>query len=211
MICVYKITSPSGKIYIGSTINYARRVRSYKNLICSGQKKLYNSFVKYGFDTHSIEVLQECENKDELRKLEAVHGALNDCLGVNGLNLNLPKLSEEYECISESTRLKIRESQKGKTPWNKGKRWTSEALSISKKGQPSPMKGKKFSEERLKTHGKSRLGKFNKGRLVLNIYNGVFFDSVVLACDGTSYNHNTLRSVMNLKLDKNNKTPFVYA
>lgn len=41
---IYKITSPSGRIYIGSSKNIRRRFYSYKNLHCKDQPKLYNSF-----------------------------------------------------------------------------------------------------------------------------------------------------------------------
>ena len=48
MIGIYKITSPSNKIYIGQSINIERRFNSYKNLShCKQQIKLYNSLQKY--------------------------------------------------------------------------------------------------------------------------------------------------------------------
>ena len=37
----------------------------YKNKQCKGQIKLYNSLVKYGWDNHIFEVIEEC-NLDEL-------------------------------------------------------------------------------------------------------------------------------------------------
>jgi predicted GIY-YIG superfamily endonuclease len=40
-ICaIYKITSPTGKIYIGQTINLLGRIKSYKHLSCKNQRKL---------------------------------------------------------------------------------------------------------------------------------------------------------------------------
>lgn len=45
---VYKITSPSGKVYIGQTINYKVRYAKYNNLNCKQQLRLYNSFIKNG-------------------------------------------------------------------------------------------------------------------------------------------------------------------
>ena len=46
--CIYKITSPTNKIYIGQTINFNRRMNVYKNFNkIIVQKKLVNSFKKY--------------------------------------------------------------------------------------------------------------------------------------------------------------------
>lgn len=60
MIGIYKITSPSGKIYIGESININRRWKKYKRLDCKGQHKLYNSFNKYGVLKHVFKIIEEC-------------------------------------------------------------------------------------------------------------------------------------------------------
>jgi len=64
MIGIYKITSPSGKIYIGQTMDVGKRKKSYEKLKCKGQPKLYNSLVKYGFSEHIFEIIEECEVAD---------------------------------------------------------------------------------------------------------------------------------------------------
>ena len=56
MIGIYKITSPSGKVYVGQSVNIERRLKEYKILKCKKQVKLYNSFIKYGFENHKIEI-----------------------------------------------------------------------------------------------------------------------------------------------------------
>ena len=61
---IYKITSPNKKIYIGQSTDIEKRLNTYKGLHCKTQVKLYNSFNKYGFDTHIFEIIEECaENK----------------------------------------------------------------------------------------------------------------------------------------------------
>lgn len=63
-ICgIYKITSPSGRIYIGQSEDINRRFHQYKKLNCKKQWLLYKSFVKYGVDNHIFEIIVECDKK----------------------------------------------------------------------------------------------------------------------------------------------------
>lgn len=65
---VYKIISPSGKIYIGATIDLIRRKNEYKNLRCKRQPKLYYSLSKYGWNNHTWE--EEKFTYDILNEIE---------------------------------------------------------------------------------------------------------------------------------------------
>jgi group I intron endonuclease len=60
MIGIYKITSPSGKIYIGQSIDIENRWKKYYKLECKDQRKLYNSLAKYTPEKHIFEVVEEC-------------------------------------------------------------------------------------------------------------------------------------------------------
>ena len=40
---IYKITSPTNKVYIGQSYNINKRVNHYSNLLCKGQPKLFQS------------------------------------------------------------------------------------------------------------------------------------------------------------------------
>lgn len=82
---IYKIISPSNKIYIGQTINYKERIKRYKNLNCKKQLKLYNSLKKYGYENHKFEILEEC-NREELHKKEIEYIRLNNSIK-EGLNI----------------------------------------------------------------------------------------------------------------------------
>jgi len=59
---IYKITSPTGKIYIGQSVNIKNRFKQYKYI--SNNKiigpKLYNSLKKHGFENHQFEIIEEC-------------------------------------------------------------------------------------------------------------------------------------------------------
>lgn len=60
MVGIYKITNPTGKIYIGQSTNIKKRWEFYIGFHCKGQTKLYNSLKKYGWDNHKKEILEEC-------------------------------------------------------------------------------------------------------------------------------------------------------
>ena len=62
MIGIYKITSPSNRVYIGQTNNIKRRWNMYSSLnTLKKQPKIYNSIIKYGLNNHNFEIIEECE------------------------------------------------------------------------------------------------------------------------------------------------------
>lgn len=63
MITIYKITNPKGKIYIGQTKDYRKRLNHYRILNCKTQYRLYNSLKKYGFNNHVFEIIEEVSVK----------------------------------------------------------------------------------------------------------------------------------------------------
>jgi len=106
-IGIYKITSPSNKIYIGQSINIEKRWKKYKNLHCKDQIRLYNSFLKYGVNLHIFEVIEYCEI-DKLNERERFWQDYYDvCNSKLGLNCRLTKSNDKKAVINEETRLKI--------------------------------------------------------------------------------------------------------
>lgn len=59
IITIYKITSPTNKIYIGQTRDYKRRCYAYRGDGPKSQKKLYFSLKKYGLENHKFEIVHE--------------------------------------------------------------------------------------------------------------------------------------------------------
>lgn len=59
MVGIYKITSPSGKVYIGQSWDIDLRLSKYHQIRWNKQRKLYASFKKYGVKNHKFEVVHE--------------------------------------------------------------------------------------------------------------------------------------------------------
>ena len=61
-ICgIYQITNPKGFSYIGQSRNIGNRWKSYINLNCKKQPRLYNSLKKYGVKNHIFKILEKCD------------------------------------------------------------------------------------------------------------------------------------------------------
>lgn len=107
---IYKITSPSNKIYIGQTLNAVKRQYQYSRMDCKGQVKLYRSIKKYGWDSHTFEILCECPI-DSLNEKERYYQDMFNVL-VEGLNCRLTGAKDRSGHLSAETIRKIKESRK---------------------------------------------------------------------------------------------------
>jgi group I intron endonuclease len=166
IIGIYKITSPSGKIYIGQSINWKRRYLEYKRLQCKYQRKLYNSLLKHGVENHQFEIIEEC-NEEQLNEREIYWGEYYNVLGENGLVLKLGSAGGKR---SEESKLKQGAATKGrkdsdearinKSKAFKGRKFTAEhclKLGQSKKGVPKP---------KISIKNKGNKYRANKGKIV---------------------------------------------
>jgi group I intron endonuclease len=144
-IGIYNITSPSGKVYIGSSVNIEKRWKQYKVLSCSNQPKLYRSFLKYGVDKHFFKIEIQC-SIDELYEWEHHYSNYYNSVK-SGLNCQVPGFNDVKAITSEETRAKIGLSSKGNKHWL-GKKHSPETK--AKIGMAH--KGKVVSDEtKLKT------------------------------------------------------------
>lgn len=109
MIGIYKITSPTNRVYIGQSINIKDRLRFYKNLKCKGQPKIYRSLVKYGPKNHKFEIIEECLRHDlDLKETYYKQLELSKVRG-NWKNVLFCDLYDRGSGIrSEATKLKMR-------------------------------------------------------------------------------------------------------
>ena len=104
-IGIYKITSPSNKIYIGQSNNILYRWKyGYFNYKCNKQTKLFNSLKKYGYENHKFEIIEECD-VNLLDEREIYWGECFNVLGSEGLNC---RLGDGKGKLSEETKQKMR-------------------------------------------------------------------------------------------------------
>lgn len=152
-IVIYKITSPIGLVYIGQTRNFKKRMYCYNTLNCKNQTKLYESFLKYGFDNHTVNILHWLPNDVEhsiINNYEKLYFELYVFAGLNTLNCKTPG-----DAISKEGREKISNFWKGRKRSEKQKLEQSKRM----KGRPSRRKGIKSSEESKRKMSESRKGK----------------------------------------------------
>lgn len=190
IIGIYKITSPSGKIYIGSSKNIKKREFYYNSVSCKNQTKIYNSIKKYGWEAHLFEIIEEC-SLEELYKKEIYYGLLFNVLGKKGLNCVLPKNDDIKSSISDETRQKMSEAKKGNKNTFYGKKHTAETRAKISKAQT----GRKHTEEhKLKVSQNSARAKAKK---VINQETQIIYDSAIQASKVLNINYSTLRQRLN--------------
>lgn len=225
MIGIYKITSPTSRIYIGQSVDIFNRISKYRTINCKEQPKLYNSLKKYGFDKHNFEILEVCEIVN-LNERERYYQELYKCIE-SGLNCILTKTSDRSGVSSMETRLKISENNTrpflGKKHSEESKlkirnsligrkpNRTGSKLSIETKNKISLIrKGKKHSAETKLKMSLYRIGKKRNqvGKLILDKMTGIYHNSLKEAAVFYGIPRGTLSNYMTNK--RYNKTNLIY-
>lgn len=174
-ICgIYKITSPSGKVYIGQSQNIFKRIIKYKKETCKEQVRLYYSIKKYGWENHSFEIIEKC-SKNELNCRERYWQDHYDVLNINlGLNCILTECDGKVKIFSKETRMKMSNSMIGKMAGDKhpmfGKEghWKNKKRpEISKRmsGKKHPFYGKERPKGKLSTVGGKKWNEESKNKM----------------------------------------------
>lgn len=179
---IYKITSPSGKIYIGQSSNIDQRIKDYKKTIhCKGQVRLYNSLIKYGFDNHVFEVIEYCDF-DSLNIKERYWQEYYDVLGINGMNCKLTQCEGKKAVLSAEARKKISDKVKINQPMRR-----KEMRELSRE---------KFTGEKNPMYNKKGFLNF-ASKIVLDLSSGIFYECIREASECMNIKYSTLKSMLN--------------
>lgn len=170
MIGIYKITSPTNKVYIGQSVDIEKRFLKYKNLNCKRQPAIYNSLKRYGIDKHKFEIICECDII-ELNDKERYYQDAFSATGVNGMNCKLTTSSDRSGKLSEETKRK---------------------MSNSKKGNKNNL-NKIYSEE-----SKIKMSEAKK-KVILDTETGIFYNGIKEASKIVNVNLYTLQGYLNGK------------
>lgn len=161
MIGIYKITSPTGKVYIGQSVNIDDRRRKYSQENCKNQIRLHRSILKHGWDNHIFEVIEECAFND-LNKRERHWQEFYNCMDKNiGLNCNLTGTDELKKVHSEETKRRIGDANKGRKYSEEYKLKMSERMKGRFAGEKHPLFGKKMLPESVRKMGLHKIGNKN--------------------------------------------------
>jgi group I intron endonuclease len=113
IVGIYKIESPSNKVYIGQSWHIKRRWNDHRATKSYKHKKLNASFLKYGIENHKFDILHILPNditQDILNRYEQIYiDAFRDCnIGL----LNLKEGGNGYGKHTEETKAIIKEKRK---------------------------------------------------------------------------------------------------
>ena len=146
---IYKITSPTGRVYIGEATNLKIRCSYYLNPNrIKGQRAIYNSLVKHSPENHKLEIVELC-NYDILLERERYYQEIYDSVE-NGLNCFLTSTESKKKVWSKETITKMSENQMGEKNSFFGKKHTKESLkkiSEAQMGEKNHNYGVKNSDE----------------------------------------------------------------
>lgn len=119
---IYKIESPSGKVYVGQSNNIKRRFIEHKSYTSRTNTKLGSAIRSYGFDNLNFSVLYECNCQSGRNILENVIIDVNNLTekGLNHLDGGESFSSNPFKgkSHSESFKKRMSELRKGVAPKN---------------------------------------------------------------------------------------------
>ena len=135
---VYLLTNTvTGKLYVGqTTVGLKHRWGQHKSDTkrMRGPHHLVHSMRKHGHEVFIMELLHECETKEEMDFVEMFYIAFLNTKSPNGYNLTDGGDGTQGRSgwkASEETKAKLR----GRTPWNKGKHHTAEHIEKAAKSR----------------------------------------------------------------------------
>lgn len=150
MIGIYKITSPSNKVYIGQSWNIERRKEEHRRAY--NKCRIHYSIKKYGWLAHNFEIVHEFSDnitQEELDKFEVYYWKNIKDSGIIMLNTREPGIGGRH---SEDTKSKMKISRKNQVFTEETKR----KISISKKNGDNSAAIARTAKYRAKGSGNPR-------------------------------------------------------
>ncbi len=191
---VYMITCIiTGKIYVGSTLDFDSRLIYYKKLNCKRQVKLYNSLVKYRIENHIFEIVWAGALEDMYKYETLIGWGFNVLERETGLNCKLPKFGDIWSCLSSETLNKIVNGLKGNS-YRKGMKNSDNqknAVSIYNKNRviSQKTKDKLKASKRLISINNVPVSQYDKNDTLIKEWDSImdaidfgFNSSAIVAC-----------------------------
>lgn len=176
---IYKITNPKGRVYIGVTSNIRSRIKNYKQKDCKSQPLIYKSIEKYGFSSHSIDIIDHFTSNalfalgKELFWIKSYMSNVAKYPELNNMNVTDGGFGALGKKMSDETKQKLRLANLGKkasestkhllSQLRRGRKINRVYSEEEKRKMSNLKKGFKHTEETKKKIGEASLG--NKYRV----------------------------------------------
>lgn len=176
--CVYKHTSPSGKVYIG--ITKRNPLKRWKNgLGYKTQSYFFRAILKYGWENFTHEVLFSGLTKEEAeeKEIELIKSYKSNDFR---LGYNIREGGCCFDDFSVETRLKISENRKGKCTGNQNSFFGRHHSEETKKRQSEFMKGNCYFKNH---HHSEEFKRMKSEQMKLKYANGNHKNKTVIQYD----------------------------
>lgn len=180
---IYRIISPTNKIYIGQTWDIINRLGNYRNIECKYQTKIYNSLRKYGFENHKFEIVREFSMGISQLLLDEYEKYYWNCYkdgGFEMLNIREPGRGGK---LAEETKLKMSISRKGRKHTEESNKKRSESNKGKKRSQ--------YTRDRMSANRPKGGDAFN-ANAVMNTATGEIWPTIKQCAEANDINRNTL-------------------
>lgn len=157
--CVYKHTSPSGKVYIGMTGTKFEKRCGKNGTGYKTQQYFWRAIQKYGWDNFKHEILYVDLTKSEAEEKEIELIAFYDSNN-SEYGYNIDNGGHHQGKTSDATRRKISESNKGRKSPFKGQKHTNEAKQKISDAKTGKSCGPRTAET------KQKISEANKGKVL---------------------------------------------
>jgi len=152
MIAIYEIRNNiTGRVYVGSSVDVAKRWRDHKSALKTGihkSRSMQTDYSKHGLESFEHKVLEELTaetTKEQLLEREQFYLDTLQPFGKTGYNSSPTAGSQKGVVWTKESRMKLSAAHKGKKFSEESRRKMSEAH----KGKPSHMKGEKHKLAKL--------------------------------------------------------------